>query len=227
MHIPFCLLNVSTFPDIMKFFWFLWLVQKKWVSFKIQGGKPLASKSLGPFPIEFCSKHIQWGFQSHNRQLVKHERGYQWRQQNGTNEVVLVTLLLNWRKKYTFSPFYVWISEFRMGGYFLKTCFLNKQFKKFSEGTVLNFHGTRHRVTPDIWPTWLKILLKNLPLFDWRYINSCQIGIKQLSVCVILNLGYHLNDSRMKWYRRSVNPNPILFYSKINFRLLIFQRWTA
>ena len=60
-----------------------------------------------------------------------------------------------------------------------------------------------------------------MPLFDWRYIKSCQIGIKQLSWCVILNLRYHLNDSRMKWYRRSVNPNPILFYSKINFRLLI------
>ena len=131
------------------------------------------------------------------------------------------------KKKYTFSPFYVWTSEFWMGGYFLKTCFLNRQFKKFSEETVLNFHGTRHRVAPDIWPTWLKILLKNLPLLDWRYIKSCQIVIKQLSVCVILNLGYHLNDSRTKWYRRSVNPNPILFYSKINFRLLIFQIWAA
>ena len=54
------------------------------------------------------------------------------------------------KKKYTFSPFYVWTSEFWMGGYFLKTCFLNRQFKKFSEETVLNFHGTRHRVAPDI-----------------------------------------------------------------------------
>ena len=43
-------------------------------------------------------------------------------------------------KKYTFLPFYhVWISEFRMGGYFLKTCFLNRQFKKSSEGAVWNF----------------------------------------------------------------------------------------
>ena len=57
------------------------------------------------------------------------------------------------KKKYTFLPFYVWISEFRMGGYFLKTCFLNRQFKQSSEGTVLNFHGIRHRVTADIWPT--------------------------------------------------------------------------
>ena len=32
---------------------------KKWVLFKIQDGKPLASKSLGRFPIEFCSKHIE------------------------------------------------------------------------------------------------------------------------------------------------------------------------
>ena len=73
---PFCLLNVPTFPD-MNFFDFCDWFQKKWVLFKIQEGKPLASKSLGRFPIEFCSKHIQWGFQSHNRQLVKHERGYQ------------------------------------------------------------------------------------------------------------------------------------------------------
>ena len=45
------------------------------------------------------------------------------------------------KKKYTFLPFYVWISEFRMRGNFLKTCFLKTQFKKSSEGTVLNFHG--------------------------------------------------------------------------------------
>ena len=34
------------------------------------------------------------------------------------------------KKEYTFLPFYVWISEFRMRGYFLKTCFLNRLFKK-------------------------------------------------------------------------------------------------
>ena len=54
------------------------------------------------------------------------------------------------KKKYTFLSFYVWISEFRMGGYFLKTFFIKSQFKKSSQGTVLNFHGNRHRVTPDI-----------------------------------------------------------------------------
>ena len=57
------------------------------------------------------------------------------------------------KKKYTFLPFYVWISEFRMGGYFLKTFFLNMQLKKSSEGTALNVYGTRRRVTADIWPT--------------------------------------------------------------------------
>ena len=31
----------------------------------------------------------------------------------------------------------------------------------------------------------------------------------------------------MKWFRRGVNPNSILFYKKINFLLLTFQRWTA
>ena len=51
--------------------------------------------------------------------------GYQWKQQNGTSKVILVTLLLD-LKKYTFLLFYVWISEFRMGGYFLKTGFLNR-----------------------------------------------------------------------------------------------------
>ena len=38
--------------------------------------------------------------------------------------------IVKWKKKYTFLQFYVWISEFRMGGYFLKTCFLKRQFKK-------------------------------------------------------------------------------------------------
>ena len=131
------------------------------------------------------------------------------------------------RKKYTFLPFYIWISEFCMGDYFLKTCFLNRQFKKSPQGTVLNFHGNRRRVTPDIWSTYLEILLKNLPLFDWRYIKSCQIGIKQFSGCDILNLGCLLNDSRMKWYRRGVNPNPIPCYRKITCPLLIFLRWRA
>ena len=70
-------------------------------------------------------------------------------------------------------------------------------------------------------------LSKNLPLFDWRYIKSSQIGIRQLSGCVILNLWCHLSDSRMKWYQGVVNPNPILFYRKINFPLLIFQRWAT
>ena len=119
--------------------------QKKWVLFKIQEGKPLASKSLGHFPIELCSKHIQWGFQCHSRQFVKHERGYRW----GRSGDFIVKL----KKKYTFLSFYVRINEFRMGGYFMKICFLNRQFKKSSQGTVLNFHGNRHRVTPDIWPT--------------------------------------------------------------------------
>ena len=56
------------------------------------------------------------------------------------------------KKKNIFLPFCIWISEFQMGGYFLKTCFLNRQFKNSSEGTALNFHGIRHSVTADIWP---------------------------------------------------------------------------
>ena len=44
------------------------------------------------------------------------------------------------KKKYTFLPFYVWISQFRMRSYFLKTCFLNRQFKKSLKGIVLSFH---------------------------------------------------------------------------------------
>ena len=69
----------------------------------------------------------------------------EWHQQGRSGDFIVKL-----KKKYTFLPFYVWISEFRMGGYFLKTCFLNRQFKKSSQGTVLNFHGNRHRVTPDI-----------------------------------------------------------------------------
>ena len=128
------------------------------------------------------------------------------------------------KEEYTFLPFYVWISEFRLGGYFLKPCFLNRQFKKSSQGTVLNFHGNRQRVTQDIWPTKLKILFKNLPLFDWRYIKSCQIGIKQLYGGVILNLGYYICLASSQ---RCEISNPVLFYGKKNFSFLIFQRCIA
>ena len=82
----------------------------------------------------------------------------QWDQQGRSGDFIV-----NLTKKYTFLR---WISEFQMRFYFLKACFLNKQLKNSSKGTALNFHGTRHWVTPDIWPTELKILLKNLPLFD-------------------------------------------------------------
>ena len=91
--------------------------------------------------------------------------------------------------------------------------------------------------TKELHWTFLEIDTELLHIFDQRnwkyhlricpYIKSCQICIKQLSGCVILSLGYHLNNSRMKWYRRGVYPNPILFYRKINFPLLIFQRRTA
>ena len=30
----------------------------------MQQGKPPASKALGRFPVDVCSKHIQWGLQS-------------------------------------------------------------------------------------------------------------------------------------------------------------------
>ena len=76
--------------------------------------------------LESCALNMYSGvFRVNNKQFVKHERGYQWRQRNGTNEVVLVTLLLNSRKITHFLLFNVWISEFPMGGYFFKTCFLN------------------------------------------------------------------------------------------------------
>ena len=71
----------------------------------------------------------------------------EWHQRGGSCDFIVKL-----KKKYTFIPFYVWISEFQMGGYFLKTCFLNRQFKNSSEGTALNFHGIRHSVTADIWP---------------------------------------------------------------------------
>ena len=50
------LLNVPIFPDMNVFDFCDWF-QKKEVLFEIQEGKPLPSKSLGHFPIEFCSKH--------------------------------------------------------------------------------------------------------------------------------------------------------------------------
>ena len=56
-----------------------------------------------------------------------------------------VDFIVKLKKNCTFLPICVWISEFRLGSYFLKTCFLNKHFKKSSQETVLNFHGNRHR----------------------------------------------------------------------------------
>ena len=44
------------------------------------------------------------------------------RHQQGRSGDFIVKL----KKQYTFLPFYVWLSEFRMGGNFLKTCFLNR-----------------------------------------------------------------------------------------------------
>ena len=85
----------------------------------------------------------------------------EWHQQGRSGDFIVKL-----KKEYIFLPFYVWVSEFRMTGFFLKTYFLNRQFKKSSQRTVLNFHGNRHRVTPDIGPTLLKILFKNLSLFN-------------------------------------------------------------
>ena len=72
-------------------------------------------------------------------------RTVEWHQRGCSGDFIV-----KMRKEYSFSPFYVWISEFRMAGYFLKTCFLNRQFGKSSQETVLNFHGNRHKETPDI-----------------------------------------------------------------------------
>ena len=78
------------------------------------------------------------------------------------------------KKKYTFLPFYVWISEFRMGGYFLKTFFLNRQFKKSSQGTVLNFHVNRHSYS-----RYLTNVTENtIKEFATIWLTSRQIGIK-------------------------------------------------
>ena len=47
------------------------------------------------------------------------------RQQQGRAGDCIVKL-----KKNTIFTIYFWISKYRMGVYFLKTCFLNMQFKK-------------------------------------------------------------------------------------------------
>ena len=49
----------------------------------------------------------------------------EWHQQDRSGDFIVKL-----KKGYTFLPFYVWISEFQMRGYFFKTCFLNRQFKK-------------------------------------------------------------------------------------------------
>ena len=62
----------------------------------------------------------------------------EWHQQGRSGDFIV-----RLKKEYTFLPFYVWIREFRMGGYFLKSCFINTQFKKSSQRTLVNFHGNR------------------------------------------------------------------------------------
>ena len=37
----------------------------------MQQGKPPASKALGRFPVEFCSKQVQWGLQSQLQTIRK------------------------------------------------------------------------------------------------------------------------------------------------------------
>ena len=48
----------------------------------------------------------------------------EWHQQGCSGD-----FLVKLKKEYTFLPFYVWISEFRMRGYFLEVCFLGRSFK--------------------------------------------------------------------------------------------------
>ena len=71
MDIPFCLLTSPVFLTSLIFFDLGNQFQKKWVLFKMQLGKLLASMHLGCFPIEICSKQIQWGLQSQQQKQMK------------------------------------------------------------------------------------------------------------------------------------------------------------
>ena len=90
----------------------------------MQQGNSLASKSLGRFPIDFCSKHIQWGLQSQQYAICKAwlepPMNAEWHQQGRSGDFIAEL------KNMCFLLFCVWINEFRMRDYFLKTCFLNR-----------------------------------------------------------------------------------------------------
>ena len=61
------------------------------------------------------------------------------------------------KKKYTFLPFSVWISEFRMGGYFWKFVSLTGNLKKFQK---------------ELYWTFLELGTESLQIFgqrDWKY----------------------------------------------------------
>ena len=61
LDIPSCLLRSPVFLTLWDFFYFRDRPQKKWVLFKMQQGKPLASNYLERFPIEKWFKHMGWG----------------------------------------------------------------------------------------------------------------------------------------------------------------------
>ena len=86
LHMSFCLLTFQLFLASWNFFYFRYPV-----------GYYLRKEShclqSQRFPIEFCPKHIHWCLKVNNKQFIKHDRSYQWGQENGTNEVVLVILL--------------------------------------------------------------------------------------------------------------------------------------
>ena len=88
LRMPFCLLTFQLFLTSWNFFDFRYPVE-----YYLKCNKESHSLQSQRFPIEFCPKHIHWCLKVNNRQFIKHDRSYQWRQENGTNEVVLVTLL--------------------------------------------------------------------------------------------------------------------------------------
>ena len=76
----------------------------------------------------------------------------EWHQQGRSGD-----FLVKLKKEYTFLSFYVWISEFRMRGYFLEACFLNRSFKNLDK---------------ELYWTFLKIDTELLKAFDqrnWKY----------------------------------------------------------
>ena len=204
--------DVPSFLDPMNFFLFSLPV---WVLFKMQQKNPPSSKSLGRFRIEFCTKHIQKGPKVNNRQFVKWLKPSmetaEWHQR-GCSGYIIIKL----KKIYIFftiSCLEKWIPDERL--------LFESLFPKQAVSKILKYWNSMN-----LGKGLLQIFGQN----NWK--NYERIYRYLIDDTLTAFSGRHTEFGApfllsLPQSRRGVNPNPILFYGKINFPLLLSQRLIA